>query len=370
MTPIDIRQNAPNILISGKLFSLIIGLLACLFIIGCQEEYHAELDIINRVLVVDALITDQNGPHTVKLTLAGRFQQDEIANPVYKASVFITDSDNNRFELSETLPGTYITPSYFFARQGLAYVLHIETREGMYYQSEPQVMAQPIEVDSIYGQLGKAVFYNRSLVSNRIYQTEIEGTYTFLQTSSKENTPVRYRFESTIYLQHSIPWSDVVVDNCWIKKPINNFLGTDISSHSGQESFRQIAGFAPFLPTDLKHLGVYDTLLFDNARVFINKVYALNDASYAYHKAKNEQINNNGRFFEPIAAQPPSNIKCITEPDRLVLGLFEVSPFIGLTYRVRLDYITRMIEIDIISSMDHIPDEGCMRNIYPAFWIN
>lgn len=348
----------------------IILMLTGLLLQGCQEEYHAQLDATDRVMVVDGLITNQNGPHKVTLTLAGRFQQSEMANPVTGARITITASNGDQIELQEALAGTYLTPTHFYAQQGLSYTLHIETRDGDLYHSEPQIMQEPVVVDSIFAQFGTEIFYNQSSVSNRIFQSKVEGAHAFVQTSTGSQEPAFYRFESAIYLQHSIPISDVVVDNCWIKKPINDFLGTDLSSYAGLNGIRQKMGFAPFFPNDIKYLGIADTLLFDFTRVFINKIFTLNDAAYAYHKAKNDQLNNQGRFFDPIAAQPPANIVCSSDPEKLVLGIFEVSPMITLTYRIRSNYISRQFEVEMISTLDHVPDEGCLRNMYPDFWLN
>lgn len=347
----------------------IILLLAILLASGCQEEYHPDIDMSARVLVVDGLITDQNGPHVIKLSLAGRFQQEEIANPVTGAMLTISSNDGTEVTLKETSPGNYETPAHFFGRPGYAYVLDIETDDGFQYRSAPQTMRESIAVDSIIGQFGEAVFYNRSSISHRIYQTTIQGTYTYVQTSSGKDKPANYRFVSSIYLQHAVPISDVTVDLCWIKKSHNDFLGTDISTSGHMAGARQVMGFAPYFPNQIKYLGLLDTLLFDNTRVFINKIYTLNDASFAYHKAKNEQINTSGRFFDPIASQPPGNMTCINDPKKMVLGLFEASPEMSFTYRIKTDYVSRQTVVEMINSMDHVPDEGCLRNLYPDFWV-
>jgi hypothetical protein len=337
---------------------------------GCQEVYIAQLDETERVMVVDGLITNQGGPHKVTLTLAGRFQQNDMASPVTGARILITTSHGDQIELHETQAGEYLTPAHFHAQQGIEYTLHIETLDGDHYSSEPQSMQEPVAVDSIFAQFGTEVFYNQSSVSNNVFQSKVEGAYAFVKTSTDNRESAYYRFESAIYLQHSIPISDVVVDNCWIKKPVNDFLGTDLSGYVGLNGIRQKMGFAPFFPNEIKYLGIADTLLFDNTRVFINKIFTLNKATYAYHKAKNDQINDQGRFFDPIAAQPPANIICSTDPEKLVLGIFEVSPQTTLTYRIRSNYFSRQSEIEMITDLEHAPDEGCLRNLYPDFWLH
>jgi hypothetical protein len=44
-----------------------------------------------------------------------------------------------------------------------------------------------------------------------------------------------------------------------------------------------------------------------------------------YYKSLDAQMQSEGKLFDPIAAQLTGNIKCITDPNKKVIGFFEAS---------------------------------------------
>lgn len=87
-------------------------ILLLLFLVsdGCVDELDVPVVIDQNRLVVDGSITDQPGPHTVKLYLSSSLNQD-LDYPVYVsgASVQIRDDLGNTVSLTEIRDGVYQT---------------------------------------------------------------------------------------------------------------------------------------------------------------------------------------------------------------------------------------------------------------------
>jgi hypothetical protein len=227
-----------------------------------------------------------------------------------------------------------------------------------------------VSIDSVYGVYGKEVFYKFSSVSASIFPTTVDGAHVYLKTNPDRERPANFRFTSIMYVQYFIPWSDVVVDFCWHKMAVNDFLRNDIGRYAHLEGSIERMGFAPVFSTNIPYLGFPQNPEYEKARAFINKLYTLNDDSYAFHKNKSEQLTNEGRFFDPIASQLPGNMRCLNDANVKVLGLFEASSELVVTYNVITDFWEKKVIVSYIHPLDHIPMTGCKRNNYPEHWVH
>lgn len=348
-------------------------LFSLLFLSGCQEEYIATLDNMEPILVVDGLITDQPGPHTLTLSKTAKFQGETQPEKVSGASLWITSSDGSTISLFEIQPGVYRTPSSFSGSIGNSYTLHITTPDGEVYRSAPQEILAPLTLDSIFGQLGQEIFFSHSPISSNVYVSAVQGAHTFLKTSGGSAEITRYRFISELYLQYVIEHGGVggaaeTYSNCWTKRIINDQLANDVGNPNSLPQSTDKVGFVMRYSEDYVYYGITPQL-YDLHRVLINKIYTLNEDSYLFHKAKNEQLGDEGRFFDPIASQIPGNLRCTSDPSKRVLGLFEASSVFVITYKVLADYLNNNVSIEMISNLDNIPNSGCLYEQFPDHWL-
>ncbi|MFO7997507.1 MAG: DUF4249 domain-containing protein [Bacteroidales bacterium] len=357
---------------STRLFLFLLVLAALLP--GCTEEYIVNLDAVERVLVVEGLITDTEGPHKIRLSMSNKFQEANAPTPFQWAMLYIECSDGTitPLEESDKEPGTYLTPAAFTGSPNHSYTLHIETADGDTYRSEPQELPPPLAIDSLYWEKGNLMFYNRSNVSNNIYQIQIDGASIFIKASPVRGTKGYFRFISLMYAQYYIPLGDAAYKSCWVKWPVTDFMGPDTGTFILQEESSQQVGFLPLYNHNLSYMGLNDqedsleTMQYHGAKVMINKIYTLNPVSHAFHMAKNEQLNNEGRFFDPIASQPEGNIRCVNDPGRKVLGLFEASAETVVTYKLVVkDLMNYIMDLEPIHSLESIPTQGCMLTAFP-----
>lgn len=79
-----------------KILKIILSIIVFLSLYSCIEEYWPDIDKIERLLVGDALITDNPGPYYVTLSYSAIPQNPEYL-PVSNASVFISDDKYTTF---------------------------------------------------------------------------------------------------------------------------------------------------------------------------------------------------------------------------------------------------------------------------------
>jgi hypothetical protein len=105
-------------------------------------------------------------------------------------------------------------------------------------------------------------------------------------------------------------------------------------------------------------------------RILYLKQYTLNNEAYLYYKSLDEQIQSEGKLFDPIAAQLNGNIKCITDPEKKAIGFFEASSVSYSAYMVDFRNLTNF-QPSIIKIPYILPPElnGCQVNSAPLFWI-
>jgi hypothetical protein len=356
-------------------------LLLILLMPACQEVYLAELDNVEPLLVVDGLITDNPGPHQVRVSFSNRFQDEAGMNPISNAALHIESGDGLRTELHEDplAPGTYLTPGDFSGMAGTAYILHIETPDGETYRSDPQMMTERLSVDSVYIESGQMVFYRKSRMSNTVYRVPVEGFNFFLRSEPANGDEQHFRFRSFNYMQWTFPAGDFAYWINWWQWDATDFLEKDLGKASSEPSAQQV-GFLPLANQDFFYFGfnlTEDSLkgaILHSARVLSNRIYSLNDDSHAFHKARNEQLNNEGRFFDPIASQPLGNIRCTSDPEKIALGHFETSAEVAFTYRVVTNFTEGTRHLVLLESFEPKPRQGRMlvgppNYTLPPWWI-
>ena len=98
------------------------------------------------------------------------------------------------------------------------------------------------------------------------------------------------------------------------------------------------------------------------------RLYALNQTSSVYYQELNKQLSFEGKLFDPIAVQLQGNVKCISNPDKLALGLFEVSSCTTRSYWFIFNYGGGVASYLPIKDLTLLPGTGSSKDL-PDFWI-
>ena len=166
--------------------AILTGVGICLFA-GCTEPYEGDVENFDDVLVVNAVITNENKRQEVKLTRSYRFEEDG-PEPEIGAQVVVNDGNGGEFTFEEELPGTYLSTNAFTAELDNAYSLSIVTSAGKAYESTPSRLPSGSNViDRLYaerttdenGNDGMGIFvdtFDPSQTSN-LYRYDFIETY-------------------------------------------------------------------------------------------------------------------------------------------------------------------------------------------------
>lgn len=118
---------------------------------SCEDKISLELPDGETFLVVAGWITNEEGPQTVKLTYTAPYFADVPPPVVSGAIVTLRDNEGNESTMVESSPGVY---EYYEAGIiGRSYQLHINLPEGDIYESDFELLHEPVPIDSIYWQL-------------------------------------------------------------------------------------------------------------------------------------------------------------------------------------------------------------------------
>jgi len=118
-----------------------------IFLTSCTEVIEIDLNSSNPVLVVEAKITNEAGPYTVKLSKSVNYDDPNSFPAATGATVIISDDAGNRDTLTEVSSGVYNTQK-IQGVEGRTYNLFIKDGEKEY--NAISKMENMVTLDSIY----------------------------------------------------------------------------------------------------------------------------------------------------------------------------------------------------------------------------
>jgi len=281
------------------------------------------------LLVVDALITNENKSHQVKLTRSIA-NLDEV--PVAETMAIVTISCNNGTEvtLKEIEPGIYKTDSTkFIVEIGKSYKLKIQTSDGKRYSSEECEILTPTVIDEVY--------FNRKDIINVNSEVQ-EGVSFFVNGEASSDAYLRWMYEED--WKFSIPYpTRIGFDEneelfylpfqklyCWKKSSSREII---VQSLNNQRSTEIIGKEICFIPSD-------DTDRF-NVKYSVNvKQLNISQEEYNFWSKLKEASEEVGDIFGTQPFSITGNIKSDTDENEHVLGYFQTGGVISK--RVFLDY--------------------------------
>jgi hypothetical protein len=339
-----------------------IKFIICLVVVSslftCIDPYVPKLKGYDSLLVVDGLITDENTSYTVRLS---RTMQNQNASPtmVSDADVFIIDDAGNNSNLNNKGNGIYKTDSLDFTGiVGRTYSLHITTKEGNEYVSDPCVMQSVPDIDSIYyardqeltnngtqSQDGLSIYLDsKAGDNNQFFRWAFEEAWEF-----KVPFPKKFNFDMA---DSSITSVDVIKDYCWKSKNSDEIL--IYSNYSGQAGPVK-KELMTFIASDQS-----DRLTIEYSMLV--KQYSISKNEYDFWDNLKQVNENGGDIFASQPFPVISNIHNLSNPKEKVLGYFQVSAvkekriFIPFSEIVRLQI--PLYHYDQCKRMEIEPSQG------------
>jgi hypothetical protein len=323
--------------------------------IRCTEIYIPTINSDEKALIVEGLITDEAGPFTIKLSeaMASSFNSSVASTAVSGAKLAITDNENHTFELTELTAGSYVTPSNFTTKVGDSYKLNITTLDGNEYESKVEKLSEPQTYDSI-----RAIHGTEDYVDGNNELQSVPGAdilVNLFKFQSNSDSVPSCRFQSNIIIQYvyTVQGTDslgnVDMNWHWVFFGWDTFKLNSIENITDEKkvtSNPQIQnhsiGFMPFRASSYGLVLPSLTTISYYLRV---SQYTMNNDSYRFYKGANNQLSASGKIFDPITSQLHGNMKCVSNPAKIVLGLFEVSSVKQNAFLVTGSYLSDIISV-------------------------
>lgn len=300
-------------------------LLVVLVTFACKDEFLLESRSYAPIVVVDGLISNEKGPYTVELSLSSPVTSNKkIALTNCTVTLF---EDNNQEILSEIEPGIYKTnKNGIEGKIGKTYFITIQTPDGKEYNSEPQEMKPPVEIETVYAKLTKKEhldyvydlpgyqFYTTTkLAENQdnflLWQLEETYQYTAIQElfAIYDGTKLRMA-EYDLYNEYRNKY------RCWKTQNVKNIY-TGKTSNLATPKIENLP--LHFVGTDSRRLQERYSILV--------KQYSISEQAYYFWHNIQRQIEEDNILFATQPYNIPGNISNIKNLNEIVYGNFTVA---------------------------------------------
>ncbi len=291
-------------------------------------------------LIVDGLITDQEGPYEVKLFYSNDINTTKLVpfQLATGATVFIRDDLGSSVQLFENEPGVYTSQiGQLVGQVGRSYSLTILIDEKE-YESAPQVMKPAGEIEDVRFEFEAEGLdgYNGAKDDAfivRIDATGIPGEDNFYRwrwtTVFKAQTYPELRVRPTprgdipdpepcsgyIYTGGQlVQVDDCTCCFCWAYGYSPAAIVSQNTVVSGLEFNNLYLGKIPITPMHY----------YDRYHISVQQL-SLSTEAYDYWNLVQKQQEGSTSLFQPNAIKIRGNITCVTNPEEDVLGFFGVS---------------------------------------------
>jgi hypothetical protein len=380
----------------------ILCILSIGFLTSCYKVYEPKIDKGQNVLVVNGMITNKTEAYHIMLSYADPYNSTASPEPSGGANIYVSDDLGNQYSFHEVNKGDYASDSLQFTGQpGRKYRLHIVTPDGTEYVSATQRLFPEVSPESVYTEFDTEETFDKNIG----LKTSTHGADIFADITNMSDTIPQFRITSDLVMQYfysigfRLRWDLLLTFNyyCWQTVNANsniNLTGVDYSLNSALIKKHPVCfldnNFTVYAPrydlklnmddtTDVKHEVGYRNYDIHHRILYLNQ-YTLNNDTYMYYKGLASQMQSEGKLFDPIAAQLTGNIKCITDPNKKVIGFFEASSVNYSAYVVDFRNLSNS-QPSLIKTPYILPPElvGCVINRIgsphqdhniPSFWIS
>jgi len=166
-----------------------------LLIVGCIEPYDFDVNAVERIIVVDAELSDSLFIQNIKLSYQNEIDNQQFIG-VSNATVVVEDDLGNESTFLESSPGIY--ESSFIADRDRMYKLKIDIENGEKITSDFESVPLPINIDSIGFEELEESFVNEDGKNKTINVVKTFGFANF--SDNKEDLFIRFGNIETVFL--------------------------------------------------------------------------------------------------------------------------------------------------------------------------
>ncbi len=339
-----------------RLINIII-VISLLWVSSCIDPFIPETTRYDSILFIEGLLSNdtartqiikisRSAPIISESDNSGMLGPDKLSG----ARVRIIRDDQVFFPFAETEPGVYSASPDFFPETGKAYKLTIEYG-GNLFESDFEIMKESPPIDSIS--------YKHTLEKLSQSGTIYHGYRFNVSTHDDGGGPFYYRWESdATYLFRStheathiwtgsrqVPASNRDLMFCW---SYNSIKGIYTGNTEGLSENR-------ITEAPLHFQSQYGDAL--SIRYSLNvKQFAISKSAWEFWSDMARQVNQNGGMYDTQPFRIQGNIRCTSDPELFVAGIFEIAGFsekrIYLNRPTEFDIIPMVCQWDTIGTID------------------
>lgn len=319
--------------------------IALVILLGCVEPIEFDIPPAESLLIIDGMISDQDGPYVVKISRAIPISSDTLeVPPVEGASVRLHDDAGNVEDFEETEPGTYATRGAIKGEIGRSYHITITTEDGKQYESIPEEIKAVGEVSEIRYQFEEdRIEDDFGEINNDHFSIYVDATegpdkggyirWKMTGTYKVETSP---ELRETMYHPGAIPLKEPRPCSGYVTA-VNPITGrgtiivkvaectccecyVDIQEKAPQVSNNVLANDGEFKNVLVGQVPVNSATFLEKFMVKVEQM-SLGLAAFDYFKLINIQKEQASSIFQPTSGELIGNIKALNSSDRVV-GLF------------------------------------------------
>lgn len=305
-----------------------------IFLAACVLPYDKAFKADRTILIIDALLTDDPSLNKVTLIRSQSSPGGGVHNfSETNAKIVLVTGAGERVNLIEKETGVYHFPENFEAETGTSYSLNMTTSDGSYFESEAQNLQTSSPIENI----------------TQVYKTETEADFNgardghsiYLNSSDKPDEENFYQWkwrlyekifycktcsESRYYRDSSTPPEgecreiggarNVIYDygcdgDCWKIFPSQN---TNIMNDD----------FTDGRPIQNRHVADIPVYQYRGALLEVFQ-FSINQSTFKYLELVQSVAENTGGLADTPPASLQGNVRCISDPDQPVAGMFIVA---------------------------------------------
>ena len=303
------------------------------FIVGCSEVYMPDIDFVDAYLTIEGSISTQPGDHYVLLSYSRSYNERPYYSGKSGADVNVIDDEGNRIHYEDMGGGIYkadITENNA-AQVGSSYYLEVVTEEGTVFRSAPQLVVPCPDIDRLY-----CKYDNKTILTENVYGDILEQNFPVI-TLKIETTGILpsdnfYFYQYIAYEEHHSYLRYLISEyqiyrHRRLSAKYSNIIHTVNADEFGNFKVRDdelmyieiadLRNYEPIFPDSFTLTNTrFEGLLFKLSQ------YSLSSDAYTFYRDAEDQLNAEGRLFDPAFTQITGNIECVSEPVEKVKGVF------------------------------------------------
>lgn len=286
---------------------------------SCIEPYDPVINETQEVMVIEGMISDKPGLHTVTVSVSTPYNNPSF-RPVSGCVVAVQDNEGNTEFYTESLEQEGIYEAWLdepFLAVGKAYAVQVHTPgNGLYASDYDSLLACP-PIDSLYFVEKTTSGEDPDKVWNGVqFFNDVRGhgggtrNYRWKAIATWEyHSP--YTAEYVRYKEENIPYLDDTVSVCYLTETITTIYAASTQLLSENNIYQN----------KLQYVSTQTPRLTERYNLLVEQ-HSLTDQAYAYWEKLAAQSSNSANLYETQPSSSIGNIFNVNESREKVLGCF------------------------------------------------